>query len=123
MVHISLIAASILASGATAWNTGNHNPYVQDNDAEGLITFLDVHNQIGFSAEKFLKPSTTKILQRILEPQYNGSIGKAAAWADSYAHTTEGAFSYQWHWIDSGDNVRLETCPRVRLTDLLTSIL
>lgn len=40
----------------------------------------------------------------ILEPQYNGSIGRAAAWADSYAHTKEGAFSYQWHWIDANDN-------------------
>lgn len=64
----------------------------------------DVHNQIGFMAEKFLSPYTTSILQQILEPQYNGSIGRAAAWADSYAHKKEGAFSYQWHWIDANDN-------------------
>lgn len=63
-----------------------------------------MHNQIGFAAEEFLTPSTTSILQRILEPQYNGSIGQAAAWADAYAHTDEGAFSYQWHWIDSSDH-------------------
>lgn len=63
-----------------------------------------VHNQIGFMAEQFLHPYTTSILQEILEPKYNGSIGRAAAWADAYAHTEEGRFSYQWHWIDSHDD-------------------
>jgi hypothetical protein len=63
-----------------------------------------VHNQIGFMAETFLTPFTTSILQHILEPEYNGSIGRAAAWADAYAHTDEGRFSYQWHWIDSHDD-------------------
>jgi hypothetical protein len=71
-----------------------------------------VHNQVAFMAEKFLDKHTTNILARILEPQYNGSIGRAAAWADAYAHTTEGRFSYQWHWIDSSDNVGI--------TDLLS---
>ena len=56
-------------------------------------------------SEKFLSTYPASILQQILEPQYNGSIGRAAAWADSYAHTKEGAFSYQWHWIDANDNV------------------
>lgn len=55
-------------------------------------------------AEQFLNPHTTSILQHILEPQYNGSIGRAAAWADAYAHTKEGRFSYQWHWIDTHDD-------------------
>ncbi|KAL5373601.1 hypothetical protein DPSP01_012600 [Paraphaeosphaeria sporulosa] len=63
----------------------------------------DVHNQIGFMAEQFLEPHTISVVQHILEPQYNGSIGRAAAWADGYAHTDEGRFSYQWHWIDSHD--------------------
>lgn len=54
-------------------------------------------------AEQFLNPYTASILEQILEPQYNGSIGRAAAWADAYAHTDEGRFSYQWHWIDSHD--------------------
>ncbi|KAJ9157203.1 Nuclease PA3 [Pleurostoma richardsiae] len=74
-----------LTGAATAWNT-------------------DVHNQIGFMAETFLTENTKAVISKILEPQYEGSIGKAAAWADSYAHTTEGAFSYQWHWIDSSDD-------------------
>lgn len=55
-------------------------------------------------AEQFLTPHTTSVLQQILEPEYNGSIGRAAAWADAYAHTAEGRYSYQWHWIDSHDN-------------------
>ncbi|OCK85887.1 phospholipase C/P1 nuclease, partial [Lepidopterella palustris CBS 459.81] len=80
----SLIYGSLLLASTIAWNA-------------------DVHNQIGFMAEKFLDPYTTSILQQILEPQYNGSIGRAAAWADAYAHTKEGAFSYQWHWIDTRD--------------------
>ncbi|KAH7394541.1 S1/P1 nuclease [Pyrenochaeta sp. MPI-SDFR-AT-0127] len=75
----------LVSTSASAWNT-------------------DVHNQIGFMAEKFLTPHTTAILSEILEPQYNGSVGRAAAWADAYAHTAEGRFSYQWHWIDTHDN-------------------
>jgi hypothetical protein len=62
-----------------------------------------VHNQIGFMAEAFLTPKTTSILSQILEPKYNESVGRAAAWADGYAHTAQGRFSYQWHWIDTHD--------------------
>lgn len=39
-----------------------------------------VHNQIGFMAETFFTPETTQTLARLLEPQYNGSVGRAAAW-------------------------------------------
>lgn len=62
-----------------------------------------VHNQIGFMAEQFFDPETTAVLAKILEPKYNGSVGRAAGWADAYAHTAEGRFSYQWHWIDTHD--------------------
>lgn len=65
----------------------------------------DVHQQIGYMAEEFLNGHTTSILQEILEPEYEGSIGRAAAWADDYAHTDEGEYSYQWHWIDASDQV------------------
>lgn len=54
-------------------------------------------------AETFFTPETTAVLAELLEPQYNGSVGRAAAWADAYAHTPEGRFSYQWHWIDTHD--------------------
>ncbi|KAF1939013.1 phospholipase C/P1 nuclease [Clathrospora elynae] len=78
-----LIGATLLTS-TLAWNT-------------------DVHNQIGFMAETFFTSATTSILAEILEPQYNKSVGRSAAWADAYAHTSEGHFSYQWHWIDTHD--------------------
>jgi hypothetical protein len=54
-------------------------------------------------AETFFTPQTTSVLAEILEPEYNRSVGRAAAWADGYAHTSEGRFSYQWHWIDTHD--------------------
>lgn len=54
-------------------------------------------------AETFFTEHTRHVLSSILEPQYNGSVGRAAAWADQYSHTTEGRFSYQWHWIDTHD--------------------
>jgi S1/P1 Nuclease len=85
MYFSSLVASAALATTALAWNT-------------------DVHNQIGFLAEEFLTPQTKSIIHQILEPEYHGSIGKAAAWADSYRKTTEGAFSSQWHYIDSQDS-------------------
>lgn len=55
-------------------------------------------------AETFFTPDTTSVLAEILEPQYDRSVGRSAAWADAYAHTQEGRFSYQWHWIDTHDH-------------------
>ncbi|KAH0363913.1 phospholipase C/P1 nuclease, partial [Aureobasidium melanogenum] len=84
LVQPIIIASALMASGTIAWNK-------------------DVHQQIGYSAEHLLTPTTKSILYQLLEPKYNNSIGLAAAWADDYAHTPSGAFSYQWHWIDSAD--------------------
>ena len=84
MQLLSILASTALIATASAFNT-------------------DVHNQIGFMAEKLLTHETANILGRILEPEYTKSIGRAAAWADSYRKTTEGAYTYQWHWIDSLD--------------------
>ncbi|OJD21781.1 hypothetical protein ACJ73_06876 [Blastomyces percursus] len=63
-----------------------------------------VHNQIGFMAESFLNPQTNRIIKHILEPQYDGSIGRAAAWADEYGRTGEGKYSSTWHYINPADN-------------------
>ncbi|KAL1960760.1 hypothetical protein VTO42DRAFT_6590 [Malbranchea cinnamomea] len=63
-----------------------------------------VHNQIAFMAEEFLTHRTRAILGEILEPEWKGSIGRAGAWADDYAHTDEGAYSAQWHYINPADN-------------------
>lgn len=84
MLKELLLVGSGLSTSAVAWN-------------------VDVHNQIGFMAEQFLEPETSTLLAQLLEPKYEGSVGRAAGWADAYAHTAEGRFSYQWHWIDTHD--------------------
>jgi len=84
MQILNLLASAAFAATVSGFNT-------------------DVHNQIGFMAEKFLTHETANILERILEPQYTKSIGRAAAWADAYRKEPGGEFSYQWHWIDSLD--------------------
>lgn len=80
----TLLSLTTLLGSSTAWNT-------------------DVHNQIGFMAEKFLSHDTQKIISKILDPTYSNSIGRAAAWADSYRKTPEGTYTSQWHYIDSLD--------------------
>ena len=45
----------------------------------------------------FLNPATVAAIQHILEPEYKGSIGRASAWAEDHAHTTERSFLYEWH--------------------------
>jgi len=70
----TVISASALLTLSSAWGT-------------------TVHNQIGFLAEQFLTNTTAAILKTMLQPQYHGSIGQAAAWPDTYARTTEGEFT------------------------------
>jgi hypothetical protein len=65
--------------------------------------YLEVHNQIGYVADQLLEPQTKYMLSQILEPEYNGSVGKAAAWADTVSRTTA-KYSYGWHWISARDN-------------------
>lgn len=88
-IYASLAVIPALMPGAQSWST-------------------DVHQQIGFMAEEYLSGHTTAILQEILEPEYEGSIGRAAAWADDYGHTDEGEFSSQWHYIDASDQVSFQ---------------
>lgn len=73
--------------------------------AESQAWGMQVHNQIAFMAEEFLKPETKDVVGQLLEPEYKGSIGRAAAWPDIYSHTDEGAYTAQWHYIDPADNV------------------
>ncbi|KAH8597384.1 nuclease PA3 [Bisporella sp. PMI_857] len=84
MQLLNLLTGTALVACASAFNT-------------------DVHNQIGFMAEKYLTHEAQNIINKILEPEYATSIGRAAAWADSYRKVPEGAYTYQWHWIDSLD--------------------
>ncbi|KAL2368064.1 hypothetical protein RJZ57_007566 [Blastomyces gilchristii] len=47
---------------------------------------------------------TNRIIKHIVEPQYDGSIGRAAAWADECGRTDEGKDSPTWHYINPADN-------------------
>lgn len=89
MKILNVLLGSALSTVVSAWNA-------------------DVHNQISFMAEGFLTKDTIRVVKRILEPEYNGSIGRAAAWADGYRREPGGEYTYQWHWIDSLDTVSLE---------------
>ncbi|KAI1164402.1 nuclease P1 [Nemania serpens] len=79
------VVAGIFAAPALAWST-------------------DVHQQIGYTAEEFLTPRARLIIKQLLEPENKGSLGRIAAWADSYRKTPEGAYTETWHYIDSADN-------------------
>lgn len=74
-------------------------------------------------AEEFLSRDAAGIIKKILEPQYGGSIGKAAAWADGYRREPGGEYTYQWHWIDSLDVSRSISvyCPRIQCFEVLCS--
>lgn len=64
-----------------------------------------VHQQIGYATEEFLTPETKYILNQILEPEYEGSIGAVSAWADSHRGTDEGSHTTTWHWINPSEYV------------------
>ena len=65
--------------------------------------YLEVHNQIGYVTDLLLADRTKWVINQILEPEYYGSIGRAAAWADTVSRTTA-KYSYGWHWISARDN-------------------
>ncbi|RYP04465.1 hypothetical protein DL764_004435 [Monosporascus ibericus] len=79
------VAVGLIATPTLAWNT-------------------DVHQQIGYAAEEFLTPWTRVILKQLLEPEAKGSLGRVAAWADSYRRTDEGESTNTWHYIDPADD-------------------
>lgn len=64
--------------------------------------YLQVHNQIGYVADQLLNSNTKYMLSSILEPEYQGQIGKCAAWADTVSRSTA-PYSYNWHWISARD--------------------
>jgi hypothetical protein len=97
MLLKTLVCALSLSAAAVAWNTDVHNQIgvCGPHELSSLLLLISLQ----FMAEKLISHETNAVLQQILEPIYNGSIGQAAAWADSFAHTPEGAFSFQWHWM------------------------
>ncbi|CRK16863.1 hypothetical protein BN1708_011855 [Verticillium longisporum] len=71
--------------------------------APGLAWNTDIHQQIGFAAEKFLSPAAKAILSEILEPESGASLGRIGAWADAHRGTPEGRHTTTWHWINPAD--------------------
>jgi hypothetical protein len=65
--------------------------------------YLEVHNQIGYMTDYLLNSNAKWMINQILEPEYQGSIGRAASWADTVSRTTA-KYSYSWHWISAKDN-------------------
>lgn len=65
----------------------------------------EVHNQIGFMAELLISDATREMISQVLapEPEYQGSLGRAAAWADVVRRGPH-AYSYTWHFISAKDN-------------------
>lgn len=61
-----------------------------------------VHNQIGYVADQLLTNNAKYMIRGILEPEYEGSVGRAASWADTVSRTTA-KYSYVWHWISARD--------------------
>lgn len=82
-VTAALVAGSCLSGPAAAW-------------------FMTIHNQIGYMADQLITPQARYMIQNILEPEYQGSLGRAAAWADTVSRTTA-KYSYGWHWISARD--------------------
>ncbi|KAM0335821.1 hypothetical protein ACHAQA_000871 [Verticillium albo-atrum] len=63
----------------------------------------DIHQQIGYAAEKFLSPAAKAVLGEILEPESGASLGRIGAWADAHRGTPEGRHTTTWHWINPAD--------------------
>ncbi|KAH6647125.1 S1/P1 nuclease-domain-containing protein [Truncatella angustata] len=64
---------------------------------------LEVHNQIGFMADAIISPATRVMVSQILEPEYQGSLGRAGAWADTVRKAPH-PYSYSWHYISAKDD-------------------
>lgn len=65
--------------------------------------YQEVHNQLGYVTDQLLNSNTKYMVAQILEAEYQGSVGRAASWADSVSRTTH-PYSYNWHWISGHDD-------------------
>ncbi|THU97421.1 nuclease Le3 [Dendrothele bispora CBS 962.96] len=61
------------------------------------------HQAVGYIAMEFLNPTATDFVKSTLGPEYNGSLGVAAAWADSARRTPEYKWSTELHFVDVED--------------------
>ena len=97
---INLIAGASLLPTGSSWYLEIHNQVTLVNHPAQTQTHP---YQIGYVAEQFMDPRTHWMIAQILDPEYGGSIGRAAAWADTVRKTHP--YSYGWHFISALDNV------------------
>jgi hypothetical protein len=62
------------------------------------------HETIAYMAQDYVKSSTKTFVEDILSIKNSSYMASVSTWADSYRYTTEGAFSYPYHFIDANDS-------------------
>ncbi|KAK7464100.1 hypothetical protein VKT23_006262 [Stygiomarasmius scandens] len=63
------------------------------------------HSAVGYIAMEFLNPTATEFVKSTLGPDYNGSLGVAATWADSVRRTPEYKWSAGYHFVDAEGDI------------------
>lgn len=61
------------------------------------------HEAVAYVATDFVCNSTRAYFQGLLNDTSDDFLANVAGWADSYKYTDEGAFSYDYHFIDAQD--------------------
>lgn len=72
--------------------------------AMALSWQTEIHQQIGFMADLLISPTTRFAVANLLEPEYNGTLGLAAGWADNVRKDPLYSYSYVWHFISARDD-------------------
>lgn len=91
-MHLHSLFTTFLIASTSAWH-------------------LQVHNQIAFTAERLLTNEATNIIAELLDPKYSGSIGRAAAWADT-VRKIGAPYSYNWHFVGMHENISESSCSK-----------
>lgn len=87
----SLVAACSLLQGVHAW---------------GAMA----HEAVAYIAQNFVTSDTKQFCQNVLGDTTTSYLANAATWADSYRYTTEGSYSYPYHFIDANDSPLSGSC-------------
>lgn len=62
------------------------------------------HETIAYIAQSYVSASTRSYIEGVLSISNSSYMASVATWADAYRYTTEGAFSYPYHFIDANDS-------------------
>lgn len=61
------------------------------------------HEAVAYVATDFVSNATRSYFQALLNDTSDDYLASVAAWADEWKKTDEGAFSYDYHFIDAQD--------------------